>query len=74
MLCEVEVKVFCYYVDSPDRVVRQVSENTLIDQEYPEWYINNCKKYGKEMADHFCTTTDFINEWAYNTGAWEVTE
>ena len=67
------MKHFCYY-DTPERVVRKVSEKTLIDVEYPEWYVRNCIKYGKDMADDFCTTTDFLDEWMNTTGAWEVTK
>ena len=57
--------------ESGDAVVT-VSEDEILNQYWPWWYVKMCEKFGREVVDSDYTKQDCIDDWVVVHWAWEV--
>ena len=53
-------------------IVVTVSEDEILNQYWPWWYVKMCEKFGREVVDSDYTKQDCIDDWVVVHWAWEV--
>ena len=52
--------------------IKTLSEDEIINEYYPYWYDQMCKKFGKDMVDKNYCEADCIDDWVIVNWAWLV--
>lgn len=68
------MKYYCFDTWKTDPVVDSyvevMSEQEILDEYWPHWYNQMCKKFGKETVDEIYSADDCIDDWCAINWAW----